>query len=395
MRLFDAIERYDMAPKTESGASFPFLNTSAQPAFAKVRMLLESWFANYPVEHQADLLGRFRSSDDYNHAASFFELFLHQLLLQLDCKVVIHPELPIADARPDFHVVSSTGDEFYLEAAAVMEYSNSERAAHTRYRLLLDGLNAVRSPNFFLDITGRELPKRNVRIREIQNEVATWLNGLDYELVKSQATAQDWKALPRLVYRDDNMWIELRALPKGPKMRGKQGVRTVGFQGGGMRWVNVSGRIKKTLLRKAHTYGEMNVPYVIAINVMDPKLDREDLVEALFGSERIPVLFRNGKAEAGEPYRGADGFWRDSIGARKKGVSAILVGAPILPWNIPNADLRLVLNPWTQRPYNSALCRLPRLVAEPPYLRWLDGESLSSIFGIYPDWPGTAFPRNQ
>jgi hypothetical protein len=394
MQLFDSFERHIMTPKTESGGSFAFLNASAQPAFANVREVLESWFANYPSGQESDLRARFRSADEFNHCASFFELFLHELLLRMNCEVTVHPEVPSSSSRPDFRVRTQDGREYYLEAAVVMEHSRKIAAAHARYNRVLDALNDVQSPNFLVAVDLVNLPKINIPVREIKQQVSNWLSSLDYDSVVEESRPLTRKTVHRLVYEHQGWRLELHALPKGPKLRGKKGVRTVGLHGASAHWVDVSGRIKTTLARKAHAYGAISAPYVIAINVMDPVLDREDLVAALFGSERIPVLLRDGEPEVGESYRGADGFWRDSSGPRKTLVSAVLVGAPILPWNIPRADLRLVHNPWADHRYDSVLCRLPQVVAEVPNLRWMDGESLGGIFGIATDWPGEAFPRN-
>jgi hypothetical protein len=62
MNLFDRIERTDTGAATGAEAGFAYLNRSARADVARVRELLESWFACYPAEHQPDLARRFRAT---------------------------------------------------------------------------------------------------------------------------------------------------------------------------------------------------------------------------------------------------------------------------------------------------------------------------------------------
>ena len=77
--LFDQFVRTDHRHAHRSEPAFEFMNRSAWPASENIREVLERWFANYPVSHKADLRARFRKSD-HNHAAAYFELYLHQLV---------------------------------------------------------------------------------------------------------------------------------------------------------------------------------------------------------------------------------------------------------------------------------------------------------------------------
>ncbi len=387
MLLFDSFERQNTNFKTQAGASFPFLNESARFAFTRVRELVESWFANYPVEHRRDLRGRFRSREAHNHESAFFELFLHELVSRLGCVAIPHPTMPEASRRPDFLVRGPTGEEFYLEAAVVMEESDEQAAARARFDQVVDALNDLLSPNFFLNVQAHGLPDSNPPIREIREKVDAWLRTLNPDEV-TRAFEATGEGLPPLEYQHGGWLVEFAALPKSKKARGKAGIRTVGVQSDGGDWLDTGKRLRRVLSSKGAAYGSLSVPYVIAVNVLEHGLDRIDVMEALFGSEKVNLLIReDGEVVSEELKREPDGFWIGPSGAQNRRVSAVLIST-VLPWSIPRATLRLYHNPWASLKYNLPLCRLPQAGAEGEYMRDLDGDGLADIMKLPEDWPG-------
>src|SRR3712207_6477951 len=79
VRLFDDIERRDNSPSAYSEDTFTFLNRVEGPVWQRIRDTLEAWFSDYPIEHAADLSGRFRERRPGAHTSAFFELYLHHL----------------------------------------------------------------------------------------------------------------------------------------------------------------------------------------------------------------------------------------------------------------------------------------------------------------------------
>src|SRR6266508_6440058 len=102
--LFDPTERTYTGPADEAEPHFTYWNRSARPLARHIRQELELWYAHYP-DGTNDLRSRFRSADDVQHQAAFFELFLHELLLRLGCTVEIHPAVPGTSKRPEFRAV--------------------------------------------------------------------------------------------------------------------------------------------------------------------------------------------------------------------------------------------------------------------------------------------------
>ena len=93
MTLFDDIHRQDVGPGLHAEPEFIYLNRSARSQAVKVRSELEGWFSRYPEAERYEVRQRFRSKNDSQHRSAFFELFLHELLMQLGCRVEIHPTM--------------------------------------------------------------------------------------------------------------------------------------------------------------------------------------------------------------------------------------------------------------------------------------------------------------
>jgi hypothetical protein len=122
---------------------------SARQDVSRIREVLDAWFSHYPDSEQKDLRGRFRSPDDTPHRSAFFELFLHELLLLLGCRVETHPDLRNTTTRnPDFLVDSPSGGRFYMEAVVVTGESAEETKARARMHVVYDALNRMDSPYF-------------------------------------------------------------------------------------------------------------------------------------------------------------------------------------------------------------------------------------------------------
>ena len=101
--LFSVRERTDPRPSREGETRFEFLDRVAGPFWDRLRSLLEGWFAEYPATESLDLAQRFRSDDD-QHDAAWWELYLHRVLTATGHRLTPHPEVPNTTKRPDFLV---------------------------------------------------------------------------------------------------------------------------------------------------------------------------------------------------------------------------------------------------------------------------------------------------
>ncbi len=393
MPLFDEMVRNDFESARYAEPGFTYLNRTARAEFARIRRTLEEWFSRYPLSGQTELRARFRSENDAQHEAAFFELFLHELLLRTGCQVALHPVISGATRTPDFLAQPASGEDFYIEATVATNESIAEAGARARMSVVYDVLDRiVVAPDFFLWLRVDGAPATPPPARQMARFVNERLAELDPDRIAKLYEREDLDAVPSWHYEHDGWRIEFRPIPKRPEARGRPGVRPIGMRSSGAQSVDHRTPIRDAIVEKAGRYGEIDLPYIVAVNALEP-VDETDIMEALFGKEQYTISFSD--EEPAEPTasrmsRVLDGAWTSSQGPRNTRVSAVLLATRLSPWNVPRAHLRLYHNPWAQRLYDSVLTRLPQAVPQGGHLRPLDGESVSEIFSLALTWPEEA-----
>ncbi|MHA1337613.1 MAG: hypothetical protein ACTSPW_18030 [Promethearchaeota archaeon] len=134
------------------------------------------------------------------------------------------------------------------------------------------------------------------------------LSNLDPDVVAKQFEQGGLEVLPHWDLEHDGWQITFFPIPKKPEARGKPGVRPIGLQMQGVRLLTPHVRIRKSIQDKATKYGKLDLPYIVAINVIDEfGVDDIDISNALFGEEQVTINFRGNELE----HR----FWRKPNGA--------------------------------------------------------------------------------
>jgi hypothetical protein len=388
VRLFDEIKRDDTSPASYSEPKFAYLNRSGRPAFHAIRAVLELWFSQYPHPHCKDLRGRFRSTVDTNHRAAFFELFLHELLLRLGQKVVIHPSVCGTTKEPDFLVTSGNGESFYLECVVAGGQSREEAAKSAVKNAIHATLNRLHSPNFFIEWevvrTGEAVPSA----RKIGTFLVEKLALHDPDEVGAAIKREGFNYRPRWLWSDKGWALEFSIIPKSPTLRGKPGVRPMGIEIEGGGWVDDRTPLRDAILKKAGKYGKLNLPFVVAVNSLADHLGKIDILDALFGKEAFVYTQTPEGVVGPKARRVPDGVWTSPRGTRYTRLSAVLLIHALFPWNIPRCSPCLYLNPFAERRLDCELNRLPRMIPKGDQPDWVAGDTLSSILGLPRDWPG-------
>ncbi len=388
MTLFSKKDRDNYESKKYTENEYTYLNRSARSEAERVRQTLEEWFSRYPVEAQAELRRRFQSS---HHHSAFFELFLHEFLIRLGCRIVkIHPPIDGMTKHPDFLVESPHGSDFYLEGVLATGESHEDNAADARINTVYDALNEMESPNFFIGMKLKGSPKTSPKAKQIRSELASWLASLDPDEITELCRLRGIEAAPRYHYKRDGWEVEFFPIPKSAEARGKAGVRPIGLQLHEMHILNTTEAIKNAVTTKATLYGELDLPYIIAVNALCEKsVDHDDAMDALFGKEQYTVsMTESGEIESGELTRNLDGAWISLSGPINTRVSAVLLADRVLPWRIPQASVYLYHNPYAKIPYKSdELDNLPQYVPRGQYMELQDRESLMTVLGLSSGWP--------
>lgn len=388
MRLFDEIHRTNEGPAGYAEPEFTYLNRSARVAASSVRQVLDAWFSRYPVADRAALRGRLRSTKDPQHRSAFFELFLHELLLRLECRVEIHPSVDDATTRRlDFLVECACGSRFYVEALVATGESTEGAAERARMSDVYDALNRLESPNFFIGVKLRGAPRTPPPARQIRSFLADRLAALDPDEMAKVLRSGGLDALPHWHYEHEGWKMDFFPIPKSPDARGKPGVRPLGMQFYEPVWMDSRIAIRDAIGRKAGRYGDLDLPYVVAVNALVEGVDEIDIADALFGKEKFIVSFAQSGPSRVEMTRVPDGVWGSQSSPRYRRITAVLVTAPLLPWNVPRASICLYHNPWAERPYSSELTRLLQAVLEAGRVKRVGGESLAVVLGLPSGWP--------
>lgn len=147
---------------------------------------------------------------------------------------------------------------------------------------------------------------------------------------------------------------------------------------------------KLAAIRKAGKYGDLDLPFLVAINAQEQHLDRIDMMEALFGKEGY-LMSR--ESEDVRMVREPNGLWTSATGPRYSRVSAVLLVSSLVPWSVGSCSPWLFLNPWAKRPLPSVLTAVStaRPSHEDHKMIFSDGADGTALFGLPPNW----FPHDD
>ncbi|MCK4296236.1 MAG: hypothetical protein KAX28_06220 [Candidatus Marinimicrobia bacterium] len=387
LRLFDDIKHKGEEGKPHSESDFSYLNRIDRIEARRIRKVLEDWFSRYPQEHQTDLRIRFRSTEFHS---AFFELLLHEILFCLNCDVKVHPDLQdYKTKRPDFLVKSNNSKRFILEATSTTDMSEREMANEKIKDLIYDKINEkLISPDYFIIIqilaTSTETPSSS----GIVSFLAERLADLNYNEISMIASEKSMSSLPHFTYEKKNWIIDFIPWPKPPEARGSTELRPIIGQSIAFHEVDTWRAIRDAILSKAGYYGEMNMPFVIALNVLRRHVADLEILDALVGQEAVQFLKTKSGKHLERVIRLPNGVWIGKTGKRYTRVSAVLIFCNTTPWNVTKSKVCLYHNPFAAMPYESVLCQLPQFsVQKDLKIVKTEGTALSKILELGSDWP--------
>jgi hypothetical protein len=398
--IFSDRVRTDPSRARRAETTFPFLDRVDDPVFARVRRLIEEWFAAYPSngsdKQRGELRGRFTSGNDQDFASAFWELYLHETYRRAGYAATPHPETPTG-AEIDFLMARDDGATFYLEAVGSMKNSLTGGGYPAGSAEVLDKIDYESfNPDFYLSVKQLIPGTGTPSTASVVNPVERWLASVDWSEVTKETEARP-ESYPRTTLTFGNGWrAEVQAIPKG-SLRGQRDVGMVATEPplGGISTARPDMLAK--LKQKAGRYGQLEAPFVIALQATAVAGDEEDVSQALFGSEavRVPV---GPSGPVGEPevVRRADGLWQWGGERRATRVSAVLAAPHFSPYSVAREWPRLWTNPWAAHPLDTASLPWPRMEPDQALNRLLPRDAPAppwSYFDLSPDWPGQPFER--
>ncbi len=367
-------------------SQFEYLNRSSRDEAARVRDLLEDLFSRYPTDAQEALRPRLRSADDNQHLAAVFELVLHELLLRGGCQILaVEPSIAGTERSPDFLAQTEAGERFYLEATLATGRSRQQEGADRRLREALQAIDSVLSPDFFLDVHMTGTPAAPISGRSLGRRLEAWLQTLEYEQICAQWSNQT-SVRPLFAYEQHGVNFRITVIPR----QQTRGTTERGHAIAGRMLAPLSVQpqeaIRTAVLSKAGRYGELDAPYIIAVNALSTYAHEDDATDALFGTEIVSVR-HNAEGFEERVCRKADGVWYGPRGSTNTRVSAVLFTERLKPWSLAQRKAQLFVNPWARRPIATSPLTIDVREVREERLHRTTGRSIAELLDLWEGWP--------
>lgn len=301
----------------------------------------------------------------------------------------MHPNVDKGAGKIDFRALRDGKPLFYLEATLAAQ-SDEEKANKARENQVYEALNGVNSPNFFIGVEVQGAPTSPPPARKMKRFLERQLASLDPDEVANQYSQGGGRAVPSWLWEHDGWQIRFFPIAKSKSARGKTGVRSLGVKMRGMAEVFSHIKIRESIRDKASRYGGVDLPYIVAINVIDDFIvDDIDISNALFGEEQVTYkLHKDGRVKP-YPGRQPNGAWYGRNGPQNQRVSAALIAVNLKPPTIARETPVLWHNPWALSPLSLDMWHLAQLNPDFKNNRLVkrDGKSGWQLLGLDPDWP--------
>lgn len=379
MQLFDDIQHDYNGPRQHLESSYEYLNRSVRDPAARIRQILEEWAKRFPSDDKKDFVRRFQSSNDAHHYGALLELYCCELIRGHGLSVKPHPTTETEKStHPDFLVSRGNEPICYVECTLAADPMVAP-AEQARRNVVLDGLNKLDPRHFFITVEFATVGKSSPSVGKLRHQIEMWLRSLDDAPQDDSAFEVDSPATR--TWNVDGWTLTFHAHRSN---RNDSGTKRRGISGQmeGMRRIDSSGRLRKTLLEKVKRYGrDLKLPYVIAVNSLDDILEDCDVMEALFGEMRYAINIKTGRSYK---ERTNNGLWTRKKGYRYRRVSAVLVIGNLTPWTLWTAPAVLWHHPAPSYSLQPSVWRLPQMLPDSRQNKMVrrDGSPAAVILGL-------------
>jgi len=386
--IFSDIERIFNGPQQYGEPDFEYLDRSARIESKRVRNVITEWLNNFPESDRNEVICRIKSGSHINFRSATFELYIHEILIRLGYEVSTHPETSSGKTtKPDFLVRDTeTGESFYVEAVLATDQSDQERAAESRKNLVIDSINKLSSPNFYLSLSAEGDPETTPSGRKLRRKLSKWLTELDPDEVSNNLKVSGHDALPRIELNQDGWNVEFIAIPKSPERRGLEDSTTIGSLSNGVRWMTSWESVRDTVLKKGNRYGDINKPLLIAVNVGQFDVHNIDSMQALFGQEQF-IFNSNDLDSELRMERAPNGVWYGPNGIRYKRISGVIISPDITPWTCGARNICIYINSWANQNVSGSLFQLSHAQIHEGIMEWTEGIHPKELLGLHDSWP--------
>ncbi|MCY3994376.1 MAG: hypothetical protein OXF50_24345 [Caldilineaceae bacterium] len=376
--LFDNIKRSPLCFENMPESSFQCLNQFDWPDGVRLRRNLETWFKRFPASEQKDLRGKFRSDSNQQHEGAFFELFLHELITRLGFATSAHPVIAGVKTHPDF-LICHEGRSLYLEATMVGQRSGPFTRSPNEQNVI-DSLNTLCSPYFYIGVHMEGELKTTLRGKDVTRPFENLLVAHDPVDVQRLFEEKGMYSTPSERIECGDWSLEGWLYPISPESREKGNRRQdIVIEPYRATWTDSVTPVRRVLKKKASHYGNLNLPFVVAVNCRDVFYNgRDNDMDVLFGKEQL--LYSVVKPDLPpEIVREPDGVW-----PRHSKIDAVMIFQKVDLGNLQNASVCLYLNPnkHSDSALPNILFRLPHAKGCDGDIQWFKGEAVADLVGM-------------
>jgi hypothetical protein len=385
MLIFRDVTRTDASYIRAHESHFDFVDRCSLPLAVNARSAIEQFVARYPESDQKELAARIRSGNNQLFQSAVFEIILHEFLSRLGCKLESHPLLPNGSAkRPDFLVTTPDDEQFYLEAVLATERGDHRSTSRIK-ESVLDYVSDTPHRDFMVAIRSTGTPTTQPAAKKLRLEVHRWLDSMDVDEISAAIEQLGIDSMPSYEWNHEGWSLIFRPIPRAPERRGEGG-SLIGMLTGEAGWVNSWEPIRDAIQHKGQRYGDLNRPFLIAVNLDAMRLNDIDEMQALYGEERLTVSIDNDNTPM-ELTRGPNGAWRDHAGPTSRRVSGLWSFNNLNMYSLGSAKHTVYFNHWALRQLPEMLKVLPHAEVIHGQVEKSDGLSMATVLDIPAGWP--------
>jgi hypothetical protein len=363
------------------GSWYSDIDQSVRPQDAEFRRLIDVWIDAMP--NQGGLIGRLRSGKNDKFESVLWELFLYQAYTTSGYDLQIEPVVA-SGKQPDF-LVEGHGQRFYLEAVRASDsayVSRDERLLGT----VCHALSSLRAEQFWLSMSPRKVGPNALNIRPLKWSLIKWVNSLDPGIAERARKIGRYPLADRWQWSDAGWLLNFAAFPVSEQGLGRA-IKLLRVTEG-FAWADDKTRIRKALDRKAHHYGELDAPLVVAVlcNTSPGVVDTSDVEDVLYGEligHHATSPLPPERAKILEP-----GLWLSQAGQWKRpDIPQVITAMNVPSLRIPVCQPLL----WKTLASKAACPTQPGWLApvhmSPQGPRAEKADSTAQLLGLPEDWP--------
>lgn len=387
--VYRSWNRTDASPKRAAESDAEFFDRIAGPFWDQVRDVINEWLSHFPDQAQSSLRSRLLDrNSDANVSSALWELYLHEMLLGSGCIVEIERPIGTRGKNPDF-LVARDGERFVVEAIWT-----SQRLGGTVPNplppQLIDAIDRLPSPNFFVSYKLARAGSATPPQKGLKRELTRWLASLDPDQVIAEYAGK--VPLPSHTWQEAGWCLTFEALPRSPGKRGDPTSRTIGIHPS--MWLDEEANlVHDAVKRKGGKYGDLALPFIVAVGHAAVFPEAEDTENALYGTS-VEYLHASPQRFGRMP----DGYWTPTLDDHPHSrVSGVLTVDNPAPWT------------WTKNTPTLWRSSDPNSLPAPVLPAWATAQLVEvqiehqpaarpthAALGLPEHWPtGDAFPRRH